>query len=141
MKKQICFLLLYLITGTIFLCAQTNISYSYDSNGNRYNRKVLVLKSAETSDTSKTEEGVSLTLAEIVLIAFPNPTMGEITISASDNIEQGVIYLYDLSGRSILTREFSGTSASIDLKSQNSGQYFMLIQVGNKRTEISIIKE
>ena len=99
---------MFLISGTILLSAQTNISYSYDSNGNRYNRKVLVLKSAEASDTTQTEEGVSMNLEEIVLTAFPNPTMGEITITASDNIEQGVIYLYDLSGRSIMTREFSG---------------------------------
>lgn len=121
--------------------AQTNISYSYDSNGNRYNRKVLILKSSEASDTTQTEEGVSMNLEEIVLTAFPNPTMGEITITASDNIEQGVIYLYDLSGRSIMTREFSGNAACIDLKNQNPGQYLMIIQAGNERKEITIIKE
>ena len=141
MIKQISFVFLFIISGTIFLSAQTNISYSYDSNGNRYNRKVLVLKSAEASDTTQAEEGVRLNLEEIVLTAFPNPTMGEITITASDNIEQGVIYLYDLSGRSIMTREFSGNAASIDLKNQNPGQYLMIIQTGNERKEITIIKE
>lgn len=141
MIKQISFVFLFIISGTIFLSAQTNISYSYDSNGNRYNRKVLVLKSAEASDTSQTEEGISLNLDKIVLIAFPNPTMGEIIISANDNIEHGVIHLYDLSGRLILTQLFSGNTASIDLKNQNPGQYLMIIQAGKERKEITIIKE
>lgn len=141
MIKQFCFLFLFFISGTIILSAQTSISYSYDSNGNRYNRKVLVLKSAEASDTSQTEEGISLNLDKIVLIAFPNPTMGEIIISANDNIEHGVIHLYDLSGRLILTQLFSGNTASIDLKNQNPGQYLMIIQAGNERKEITIIKE
>lgn len=141
MIKQISFVFLFIISGTIFLSAQTNISYSYDSNGNRYNRKVLVLKSAEAFDTSQTEEGISLNLDKIVLIAFPNPTMGEIIISANDNIEHGVIHLYDLSGRLILTQELSGKTASIDLKNQNPGQYLMIIQAGKERKEITIIKE
>jgi hypothetical protein len=134
-----CFLVYYIRNN--FSKCTNHISYSYDSNGNRYNRKVLVLKSAEASDTSQTEEGISLNLDKIVLIAFPNPTMGEIIISANDNIEHGVIHLYDLSGRLILTQLFSGNTASIDLKNQNPGQYLMIIQAGKERKEITIIKE
>lgn len=131
-----------LLAGTYFSSiAQTNISYSYDDNGNRYNRTVLLLKAAEGYDTTQTEEGMTLNMAELVITAFPNPTMGEITLSASDNIEQGVIHIYDLSGRSVITQEFTGQTTSVDLNNQNPGQYLMIIQAGNERKEITIIKE
>lgn len=121
--------------------AQTNFSYSYDSNGNRYNRHVVVLKSAEGYDTTQTEESVNLDMAEMVLTVFPNPTMGEITLMSNENIERGIINIYDLSGRLILAQEFSGQSASVDMRSQNPGQYLMMIQTGTERKEITIIKE
>ncbi|HBG71534.1 MAG: hypothetical protein A2W93_05990 [Bacteroidetes bacterium GWF2_43_63] len=141
MIKQFCLLALLLFSGYVHLCGQTNISYSYDDNGNRYNRTVLLLKAAEGYDTTQTEEGMTLNMAELVITAFPNPTMGEITLSASDNIEQGVIHIFDLSGRSVITQEFTGQTTSVDLINQNPGQYLMIIQAGNERKEITIIKE
>lgn len=88
---------------------------------------------------NQAECSFNLTINEYVDIAnvlqnnitvFPNPNNGKFTITGDDLTING-IDIYDLAGRKIFTKKYSGNqlsnSQTIDLKSVASGIYFMRI--------------
>uniref|UniRef100_UPI00404A20C4 T9SS type A sorting domain-containing protein n=1 Tax=Flavobacterium sp. TaxID=239 RepID=UPI00404A20C4 len=79
--------------------------------------------------------------AAIEVIAFPNPSVNSFTISFNQEIENGSVQVYDLTGKQVQTVQINKTHA-IDFGSDlQSGIYFATIQSGNFTETIRLIKK
>jgi len=140
MTKHFCILcmMIFCCAGTFY--GQTDFSYSYDNNGNRYQRQVVTLKSSVEYDSTQIENGESVVISDIVVTVFPNPVKGELNVVSSESIDAGTLYIYDMAGRSVLAQDFSGEKTAVDLNNQTAGQYILVILFGTEKREITIIK-
>lgn len=145
------YLLLCLLVAVSFLevaNAQPRISYTYDDNGNRDSRKVIVLanKSATISpdslqarqDIKPLDDQIGLQKTRI----YPNPTKGMLRIDfpALDD-QQPIIRVYDPSGRQIVQKTALPSGNEVNLSAYPSGLYMMIINIGQEKKEWKIIKE
>lgn len=76
--------------------------YDYDVAGNRIARTVLNLKSARSATPGQEQEDkISNSLLTCKVIAYPNPTLGEVILSISNGEEEAVsgICVYDANGK------------------------------------------
>ena len=56
-------------------------------------------------------------------LVYPNPAENQITFQLENN-QKGVIYLYDVLGQNILTKEVSEDNNSIDIQNLSNGVYY-----------------
>ena len=65
---------------------------------------------------------------------FPNPMLTETTISISENIENGQLLIYDVSGKLVKQIAFSGTELKLEKENLSSGVYsFTVSDQQNKK--------
>lgn len=159
-------LLILLVCGTSYGQTATEcINYEYDASGNRVLRKVILLpkrlKNEETpaaliaaeddelgiSDISKRNEKTLNTyedmLGQTKLTISPNPTAGELKVEIPnlDGVNQGLIRVYDLNGRTIFEERVSNTTTTVDLSEQVNGTYILLLNINGKTSEWKVIKQ
>ena len=159
MKKIITILHLFVFTAIYGnLCfSQQTIYYGYDEAGNRTSRTItLPLKS--TSDTIDTDSSffddqTQQLIGEpdqkfldhtgdMEVTIYPNPTRGELVVKLSGTeLNNGSIYVYDLNGKLILTRNNLSEFTLVSLTNEPSGTYILRISVGDDMSEWKIIKE
>jgi hypothetical protein len=130
-----------------FLQAQS-FEYSYDDAGNRIQRKVLELKSAEQQDNATAEASAddaffNEEMGNYSLNVFPNPATSSINISISgDNTaEDMLIELRDLQGRLLLSQKAILGTSKLDLSNHAAGAYILHIRIGEELSVWKIIKE
>jgi hypothetical protein len=70
---------------------------------------------------------------------YPNPSSSTITISAK-GFDSYNLKVTDVSGKVIVTKDFTGAENTLDISSYNAGVYFFEINSGNKSETIKIIK-
>jgi hypothetical protein len=76
-------------------------------------------------------------------VVYPNPTDGDVFVKTASPVRKGKIEIYDNEGRIVKTQEFSGTNASLDLRSLKSSMYFYRVISGNemlKSGRINLVK-
>lgn len=56
-------------------------------------------------------------------IVYPNPAENQITFQLENN-QKGIIYLYDVLGKNILTKEISDNNSTINIQSLSNGVYY-----------------
>ena len=143
------FLLTYfvLICGIISVNGQNEISYSYDANGNRISRSILLRKSAIVEDSvykEETEKEIFKDeIGEIQIRIYPNPTKGNLIVEVSGaSIGAEIDYsVYSSKGTSLMRQKFFDNNASIDFTNQPSGIYILKLNIEGKKSEWKIIKE
>ena len=146
----------------------TNITYSYDAAGNRYNRSLIVKEPKLDSTTNKEDSifyassgynelngeqklmGDATTVQQqIDLIAvydlkvFPNPTEGklQLVIGNYSNALQGEIRLYQLTGSLLLTQKTISNRNIIDLSGMPVGSYMLELVIAGKKVVWKVIKK
>lgn len=147
-----------LLTGLmLFICmsvvvdAQTQIKYTYDLNGNRQTRQLVViqLKSAKIAfpindDTLLKEEPDDLSGIdeEQGVRVYPNPATDKINIefSGSRTDDPVEVRLYNLNGSLIKTKRNKTLLMDMDVGDLKNGIYVLVLKRGTQITNYKIIK-
>jgi serine protease AprX len=72
-------------------------------------------------------------------VVYPNPAENQITFQL-ENKQKGILYLYDVLGQNILTKEISENNNSIDIQNLSNGVYYYNFE-SNKVFKGKIIKK
>jgi len=129
-----------------------NIQYTYDAIGRRTSRNVIVLKSASyisTKDSVGLEqafvpgETYEENLGNQKVIIYPNPTQGQllVEIQGYEKETNTALYLFDLSGKLLISRKPANSTMPLDLSGYSVGTYVLKIVLGDKTSEWKIMKE
>jgi hypothetical protein len=134
---------------TTSLNAQTIISYSYDTAGNRTHR--LIVKSFSTSkanvDTTKNEKKKEIleNAQETKKIRiYPNPTNGQlfVEIVGCENETKMGLSIYNLKGTVLLYNKIlvNGNNP-LDISGYSNGTYILKVTIGDKESNWKILKD
>jgi len=108
----------------------------YDQAGNRILRRVLIMGDGKLADTTATEEPEEPPLQDGDILAYPNPTRGEVTIGISPNLLEETtahFMLVDLSGREIRKGPIVQSQTGLDLTGEANGNYILRVTPLNRR--------
>jgi len=122
------------------------IEYSYDSAGNRTNRRIIYLNSTQLKKSYKSEEDnevINERLGDIKVSIYPNPTdrILEITTSGLDPNSKSSIAIYTMNGTQIQHLSPVGYNNILDLSEQPDGAYILILTANNEITRWKIIKQ
>lgn len=139
-----CLLLVFLFSVTAQ--AQITVNFTYDGNGNRLTRSVIILKSAILHpDSLEAKQAVKPLDDQIGLQKtriYPNPTKGLLRIDFPElSSTESMIRVYDPSGRLIVQKPAISSGNNVDLSAYPPGFYIMVIHIGHEKKEWKIIKE
>jgi hypothetical protein len=139
-------LLLLLLTSFALYSQEKPIAIEYDQSGNRVLRSSMSIETrgASVSNTP----GDSLTMSDevngFIFELFPNPVEQEVNISTQPEfVQQGshVLYLYDLTGKLVLQKNFKRAQEKLDLRGVKSGTYVLILRTDGKDvTEWKVVK-
>lgn len=119
------------------------VIYSYDAGGNRIERAVILL-GQRLADTTATEEIQEPPIEDGMVLVYPNPTDGNLTVSISPILleeEENARYLVvDLSGKEIRKGQLVQSITTLDLTSEASGNYILTVFVGERREDWQLVK-
>jgi hypothetical protein len=146
------FLVLLILFQTASLFSQ-KIEYTYDANGNRTKRELVVnqLKSAtikfpvkdpsnlKLADNTKTIEPSA---GELKTTVYPNPNKGLIKINVSNMPQNPVteLRLYNLSGTELMVKRNFDSYSEIDINEYKDGVYILRIRINDKLFDWKVIK-
>ena len=82
----------------------------------------------DTTNTTKTTTGINTITIKNNINAFPNPTIGILTIQSLDDGELGEITIYNLLGELVYQNKSTNTTEQIDVSNLSSGVYTLLAQ-------------
>ena len=68
---------------------------------------------------------------QIDILVVPNPAMNEIAFSSDDSNEEGILHLYDLSGRCVWNGSIILNSSRINIADLSNGLYHYSLLIGN----------
>lgn len=145
--KKIVFLLTFFLSGNLCFGQQQAVTYDYDRAGNRIARSVITLYSSQRSAMAQNpdeQETISNPLLTCEVTIYPNPTVGEVTLSVLKGEEDAVstVFLYTSAGKLLKKLELTGnTSVSIDLSSYEPGIYMVDFSQGDNKSFYKIIKQ
>lgn len=125
------------------------IQYSYDAAGNRVKRTVIHLISTPqdkwdpSASNQKEQKPIADSLDNFQLSIYPNPTLGNLTLQASelDPENSPMIFISDLSGRLLLEQKFSELVMSLDFSGYSNGPYILYVTIGERQKEWTVIKK
>jgi Secretion system C-terminal sorting domain len=144
---------LYVLTGQ-------SIEYSYDNNGNRIRRLIVVeeirrqspiqniksLKSIENSIATNNEETeteeIKTEEGEIRTIIYPNPNKGLLRIKITNMpIEsRKELRLYDLSGTELIIKRNFDSFSELDIDKLEDGIYILQITINDSLFVFKVMK-
>ena len=146
--KHLLMLLVILLTG-ITSFGQT-IYYRYDASGNRTARDIVLKQSKggdsyteKNNEEDQPPEVYSDQLGKNSIRIYPNPAESHITVEIQGLEEDkgDLIYLYDQTGRLVLTLSAVTYNNTLDLSGLTQGIYLMVIKLKSGTTKWKIIKE
>lgn len=131
------------------ILAQSTVSYGYDGSGNRTSRITLkssiafIADSVKSSMNNKKIEALVNSVGNKKILIYPNPTHNQlfVEIIGYDNESNKTVYLYDLTGKLLISKKLAISRISLDLSDYTSGIYVLKILLGNNSNECKIIKE
>lgn len=152
MKK---FYLIFILTcfyAILLDCiAKESVVYEYDAAGNRTARYIVTEDSdeqpgalrgafAESDDITKSESVV--TLGDLSVEVYPNPTNGPVAIDIKGDTDQPMnVEVFSNVGSSLMSKAVEIGRNMIDLSSYSDGQYIVVVTLGaDKSTSFKVIK-
>ncbi|WP_040279521.1 FG-GAP-like repeat-containing protein [Psychroserpens damuponensis] len=87
-------------------------------------------------------EGATLTLENSFvndLVIYPNPTVNELNISSTEDLQDAIYTIFDINGRRIMNSKLNQNT--IDVSALNTGHYIIRIVSGNKIKSQKFIKK
>ena len=156
MKRILCLIAAITLEITLLqdACAQnTRFSFTYDLNGNRTARSIIVLKSNENEigndavadyyDSSENCEDAGIdTFDGINMSIYPNPTCGSIILSTDISQHNQPINasLLSLSGNLLENKTITVSETEFNLNGYSPGVYFLVINCQNENHVWKVIK-
>jgi len=140
-----------MLIASIAAKSQARFVYSYDNNGNRYQR--LYFSQKKTQDTTSTDSTaataqVSQPVSQIMpngqkITIYPNPTSGMLQIDITNFAtgSKGYIIATDLQGRVIYKNENVNSTNKIDFTTLATGNYTVKLVLNDISKEWVIVKE
>lgn len=133
--------------------AKESVVYEYDAAGNRTARYIVAEESEDeakagalrgalaTADEQPQEESV-ITLGELSIDAYPNPTNGPVAIDIKGDTDQPMnVEVFSNVGASLMSKAVELGRNMIDLSSYSDGQYIVVVTLGaDKSTSFKVIK-
>ena len=133
--------------------AKESVVYEYDAAGNRTARYIVAEETEDdaqagslrgalaTSDEQPQEESV-ITLGELSIDAYPNPTNGPVAIDIKGDTDQPMnVEVFSNVGSSLMSKAVELGRNMIDLSSYSDGQYIVVVTLGaDKSTSFKVIK-
>lgn len=152
MKK---FYLIFILTcfyAILLDCiAKESIVFEYDAAGNRTARYIVTEDSdeqpgalrgafAESDDMPKSDSPI--TLGDLSIDAYPNPTNGPVAIDIKGDTDQPMnVEVFSNVGSSLMSKAVELGRNMIDLSSYSDGQYIVVVTLGaDKSTSFKVIK-
>ncbi|MBQ6732984.1 MAG: T9SS type A sorting domain-containing protein [Paludibacteraceae bacterium] len=131
--------------------AKESVVYEYDAAGNRTARYIVTEDSdeqpgalrgafAESDDITKSESVV--TLGDLSVEVYPNPTNGPVVIDIKGDTDQPMnVEVFSNVGASLMSKAVALGKNMIDLSSYSDGQYIVVVTLGaDKSTSFKVIK-
>jgi len=146
MKKLITFLIAFC---AISYNAVSQISFTYDADGNMESRTVVTLKSAsfvnEEGNVEEQEtvpEIVSAALGKQTITVYPNPTRGKILVEIQplNYDETNFIRLFNSQGQLIETVKIMSEQTQLEIEG-SAGVYLLDVHLGSNISKWKIIKQ
>jgi len=137
--KLLIFCLFSLITFATY--SQTIITYTYDVNGNRIERKVEPSsREAVAQDTENLEEEDGAFEEENLL--YPNPTNGVLRFTLSlETPANSEVSIFDLQGRQVYQNRFEQQEFQVDIAEHKNGVYVVRWRFADQSRTAKIIKQ
>ena len=146
-------ILSFLMLISIKLLAQdntnTSVNYSYDANGNRVHRWVIMKKiKTDSTDTIHLDsllnnDIVTSKKSNHTVTLYPNPTQGLLYLNIT-NLSEGetVEYIFvSLTGQELLRRKSGSPLTQIDIGNFASGIYIVNVLLGKHMETWKIVKQ
>jgi len=146
MKKLITFLIAFC---AISYNAVSQISFTYDADGNMESRTVVTLKSAsfvnEEGNVEEEEtipEIVSAELGKQTITVYPNPTRGKILVEIQplNHEEENFMRLFNSQGQLIETVNIASERTPLEIAG-SAGVYLLDVHLGSNISKWKIIKQ
>ena len=131
--------------------AKESIVFEYDAAGNRTARYIVTEDSdeqpgalrgafAESDDMPKSDSPI--TLGDLSIDAYPNPTNGPVAIDIKGDTDQPMnVEVFSNVGSSLMSKAVEIGRNMIDLSSYSDGQYIVVVTLGaDKSTSFKVIK-
>lgn len=138
-------LLLAFLPSSLVLAQNTQVHFTYDTNGNRILRSIELKKveengkNVEAKNTFLTEVNDQLGVVQLNL--YPNPTTGKFTVELSESpINDINILLSTMTGALIEECQFKGLQHDFDLTGQPAGVYLLRIIADDETRTWKIVK-
>ena len=129
-KKSVIFAILF--AGTFSAYSQNSgIKYDYDASGNRIKRSPI----SQTSIIEVEKENDSFKLK-----IFPNPTSGLFNINITGIETKFQVEIFNMVGSSILKREYSEKTVSINISNYPAGVYLLKVTINGVSKHEKIVK-
>lgn len=138
MKRIICLIIAITINMMLSqnVCAQTTgVSFTYDLNGNRTSRSIIVVKASENDRNNDSNDWINMSL-------YPNPTCGSLILSTDMTQQNNLIIatILSLNGNVIEEKTITRSVTEFDLTGYSIGVYFLIINYQNEKRVWKVIK-
>ena len=106
------------------------------ASGGSYNQQWTMSAVSGSSTASIPTAEMVLLDAETAVKVYPNPTAGQVSITLPDSYKDGekIVDLLDVSGNSVISEKFRGTTHTLNIGSLPQGMY--LLRVGSDQQMI-----
>jgi hypothetical protein len=137
-------LIIFFLAISASTSAQNSREYVYDNAGNRTQRIVLVLaKNMQTNNAIEEQNVSEEQLLDGNFTLYPNPTSALLSIEADASfmlLESKKLYVYDLTGKLLLEKEFSESTERLDFSTFTNGSYIVQVIADGKKKEWRVMK-
>jgi len=153
--KKLFLILFALIAFPLAMLSQEHntVEFDYDEAGNRTLRHTIyllttIIKEGAITDTLQNNETTNpnpadeVTIDDIVVRIYPNPTMGRFTVSL-DNLsetDQVSCSLYTLTGQLISQGQIINNETVMDVQDRENGTYLFKLAINSETTTWKVIK-
>ena len=153
--KKLFLILFALIAFPLAMLSQEHntVEFDYDEAGNRTLRHTIyllttIIKEGAITDTLQNNETTNpnpadeVTIDDIVVRIYPNPTMGRFTVSL-DNLsetDQVSCSLYTLTGQLISQGQIINNETVMDIQEHENGTYLFKLAINSETTTWKVIK-
>ncbi len=122
--------------------APTSIEYSYDSSGNRISRRIINVASRTLMSYEEPKEIVQEKISKRDVKIY-SAIQGQVTIEVStlEGMKNGTVQVIAFgTGNVIATKKIQNLRENLDLSSQASGIYVLLVDIDGEKTSYKLMK-